>query len=424
MKFLVTGSSGYIGGYLVDELRGNGHVVVKTTRECALPLSSAVFFDLENPSSPPVLPNDISAVIHLAAITSAADDSGQKEIAATCALLAEAARIGARFIFVSSQTAAPDAPTPYGRVKWALERKVLEAEGIVVRIGQVYGGQEKGLFGLLCRVVRRSPVLPLFLPAPFVQPVHVKDCAAGIVALAEKEGVRSSIYRLSCPHPVSFSLFLRTIATCRVRRFRVFIPTPVLLVRLARQVFGASVSEKIGVNRLLSLYALPRMDSADDLRLVGLRLRPLRAGMHRSGNIRAELIEEGAAIMRYLLKKWPCPELVRRYVRMVEAVRGGAPLYLPFVNRCLPVLLSLPDSKRPVSGTWLEEFAWRMDAAAIIAEASKQGGVRYIGTLDGRRRWKAIAAVVCAAGAGGFWKGISLFVPRSWLAASGEWSDG
>jgi len=38
---------------------------------------------------------------------------------------------------------------------------------------------KRGLFGTLVKVVRRLPLLPTFLPAPKIQPIHVDDLAEG-----------------------------------------------------------------------------------------------------------------------------------------------------------------------------------------------------------------------------------------------------
>src|SRR5690606_10483676 len=94
---------------------------------------------------------------------------------------------GIPMVFLSSQASSPQAPTGYGRTKAAIEAAILPLHAAVIRPGLVYGGEERGLFGLLCALLRRSPLRPRLWPSPPVQPVHVDDlCAAIITVLGER----------------------------------------------------------------------------------------------------------------------------------------------------------------------------------------------------------------------------------------------
>ena len=249
--------------------------------------------------------------------------------------------------------------------------------GRVVRPGQVYGGIERGLFGLLCVLVRRLPVLPAFFPAPLVQPVHVDDLVDALLACPTL--APSTVLCVAAPEGIGFTALLQAIARGRTDRWHISIPVPTFLVRASANLLGSDLSGKFGLDRLLSLFALRHMDTADDLQRVSLVLRPLGAGMTRSGRGRRELLVEGRILLTYVLRGEPADALVRRYVRAVEALRKGIALPLPEPVQRMPVLLALLDGAGCMNVAYRRELDWRLEAALMLAEASPQGACRFLG---------------------------------------------
>ena len=206
MRLLVTGATGYIGERLVRHALSNGHEVMVASRNRPDKDLEWIPFDLSN-ATEISLPEGIDVVFHLAATTSIAIDPDM-EIEAAKSLINAAKQANAKIIFISSQTAREDAPTIYGRTKWQIEKLVLAAAGLVVRPGQVYGGPEQALFGELVRIMHKLPVIPAFLPAPMVQPVHVDDLIAALLNCAESKkiscfGFTYWIYPPSFIHKIS-----------------------------------------------------------------------------------------------------------------------------------------------------------------------------------------------------------------------------
>jgi NADH dehydrogenase len=378
-----------------------------------------VSFDLNNASSF-IMPDKIEVIIHLAADTSGNDEVGLRELEAAKALVSAASEVGAIFLFVSSQTAVENAPTSYGRTKWLIEQEVLAVNGLVVRLGQVYGGPERGLFGILTNLVRRLPVQPAFMPSPKVQPIHVDDCAKGLLKLVDHKNMKSGVYCLASSEPISFTQFLRSIAISRVRRRIFFVPVPAFLVQCTTRIIGKKLSASLGLNRLNSLFDLPLMNTAADLETIELKLRPLSSGMHRSGNDRrCRLIQEGAALLEYILKEKPNSNLVRRYVRMVEKLRTGTALDIPTWMMRWPITLTLLDD-RAITSLWQrDEFAWRIDAATVIAEASRQGAARFLGSST-QTTWPLAAffRMAIAVSLEITWRLVRLVIPSSALCFS------
>ena len=384
MKLLITGATGYIGQRLSFLAAANGHEVVCATRQPCPSTYAWLAYDMLGP--PPECPPGMQVFIHLAADTSTgAHITSDNEVRAAEALINCAQQAGARFIFISSQTAGAAAPSEYGRTKWRIEQEVLAAGGVVLRPGQVYGGPEHGLFGLLTRLVRRTPFIPVFIPAPGVQPIHVDDLATSILTIAGREDLHTEIFMLGAMRPVPFGGFLMSIARYRVRTIRLPVPVPVILLKLTVAVLGRSLSTKLGLQRVLSLLNLPRMDSEMSLKKLGLELRPLAYGMHRSGRgQRRLLLQEGAILLGYLLKKSPHMSLVIRYAKALEHSGNTSVV----VGSCLlsrwPMLMTLLDNPNVLKEPQCQNLSWRLQVALGIGEASPQGARAFLGILQQR----------------------------------------
>lgn len=381
MRIAITGASGYIGHRLVRAALEAGHEVLALSRrpvECAGVTWQA--FDLKDSASL-LLPPGIDAIFHLAAETQGMTGCEEMELAAARRLINAANAVGAVFLFLSSQTARADAPTAYGRTKWQIELSTLEAGGRVIRPGQVYGGPEQGLFGELCSLVRRLPLLPAFVPAPVVQPVHVDDLAQALLNCPAQSP--ASVHCIAATQGIKFTKFLQLLALERTGRRLISLPLPTPLIRTAALLLGPRLSGKMGLDRLGSLFTLPRMETAADLQRLSLTLRPLREGLTRSGRGRRGLLLEGRALLAYVLRMRPANSLARRYVRAIETLRDGRSLALPESFRRTPALLALLDNARCLNAELRNELDWRLNAASLLGEASPQGALRFLG-LYGR----------------------------------------
>jgi NADH dehydrogenase len=380
MKIIITGATGYIGSRVVELAIRHGFEVVSMSRRSVRSDLAWIRYDFTDETIAD-LPSDTTAVIHLAADTSSTTDLGDSAELDSARLLISATRkAGSKLIFVSSQTAKLNAPTEYGRTKWRIEQEVLAAGGWVIRPGQVYGGTERGLFGTLVGIVRRLPVLPSFLPAPKVQPIHVDDLATGLLRVVQPGNIPQGVLCLASPKPMSFTKFLSAIANHRVHALRFFVPMPIALVKLIGFLLGSRLKSRLGVERLISLFELPMMETAHDLKRLNLTLRPLAAGMHRSGDTRRRrLIKEAHALAAYILKEDASLGILRRYLRVVEQVRDGAPLNLPTWALRRPVMLALFDHRAIALSKEGAEFVWRLDAATALVETTPQGARRFLG---------------------------------------------
>ncbi|MDF1683865.1 MAG: sugar nucleotide-binding protein [Legionellaceae bacterium] len=368
MKVLITGAGGYLGKRLVQAVLDKHHDVVCMTRKKhdAFKSLSWIFYDLNSVVLPP-LPEDTDVVIHLA-VDSIENPNEQRS---ACLLLKACADFGAKFIFISSQTARVDAPTAYGRTKWHIEQTVLAAGGWVVRPGQVYGGREEALFGRLIGIVRNMPLLPAFFPAPTIQPIHVDDLVKGLLTLIERDDVPSCALNLGSIEAISFRTFLATIARSRLYKQKAFIPCPSVVVSCFKNIAQ--------LQQLKSLFNLHPMNTKDALALLNLPLRPLSSGMHKSGSDRRRrLLKEGRVLLQYVLKERPKDVLLRRYVRAIEAVRQGTLINLPKWTFQCPVLMACLDTSKLNATAPGLELIWRLNAATMLAETTPQGARKFM----------------------------------------------
>jgi len=415
MKIFITGASGYIGSRLTTLASSKGHEVILASR--LPPFSSSKWFpyDLNN-ADPIILQEDIDVVIHLATNTTY-ENYSKTEILAAQVLIQATKKIAAKFIYISSQTARHDAPTAYGRLKWKIEQDVLAADGWVIRPGQVYGGSEQGLFGMLVKIVRSLPILPAFLPSPKVQPIHVDDLAEGLLCIAQADNVASGVICIASPEPVSFTKFLSVIASQHVRKKKLFIPFPIIFIKIIGFLIGYRLRKRLGLERLKSLFDLPIMDTEKDLKILNLSLRSMSSGMHRSGsNRRRNLILEGRALFIYLLKSNPSSSLLRRYVRVIEKMREGKPLGLSQLIYKQPLLMGFLDSQPYAQIRKNNEFIWRLDAATLLAEATIQGATSFLGLDKKSGVFVSLFIMLKLLISEVFWRVLSLTIlPIMWL---------
>lgn len=372
MKLLITGATGYIGQRLSVLAAASGHEVVCATRQPCPATYTWLPYDLRGPA--PEFPAGTQVLIHLAADTStSADADADDEIKAAQALIRCAQQGSARFIFISSQTAEATAPGVYGRTKWRIEQHVLAAGGSVIRPGQVYGGPERGLFGLLSGLVRRSPFIPILMPAPGVQPIHVDDLAASILAVVERDDLHAEILNLGAVQPIAFGRFLMSIAAHRVRAARLPVPLPVALLRLLRLSLGQSLSAKLGLERIFPSSTcrpwtanVPCRNSAS-----GCAPCPRHASLRPWATSWASARSHGALA---LPAQTPAAKsLVSRYARALERAGKTRSIIHSRLLMRWPIFLALLDNPGVLHKPDGQELAWRLQIALGIAEASPRG---------------------------------------------------
>ena len=382
---LITGASGYLGEHLITQLATRGYQVNALTRrpDAIAPRKGVRLFRyrMGEGADDRALDN-VQAVVHAAANTRGEPDTSDKaERSAAVDLLDLAERFGVtRFIYVSSLAASADG-SGYGRLKWRIERDVLQRGGLVVRPGLVYGGTSGGgLFRLLDQLTATSPCIPAFLPSPRVYPIHIDDICQAIVNLVSgKEtghaGTKAGVFTVAQQESVSLNTFLRRLVWHRHHRHPVPIPLPSHLVTLAKAIplVPRHLAARLDGFAQLGTRKERLRTQCEELAIVP---RPLADGLVPTGGARRNLLEEGLALTAYAAGGRPRPLTLRRYARAIERSSSETR-----ISRCLdlrpifvacPRLLRLLDERSPIlrwQSRERQELSQRLSLAVALAEA-------------------------------------------------------
>lgn len=244
MRILVTGGSGFLGGYVLAEAARRGHETVALARSDKAGRRVARF------GARPV-PGDLDQPAGL----------GEAFRAAGCDVLVSLASLGfghgpsvvaaageagiRRAVFVSTTAVATALDPPSKQVRLAAEQAI-RASGLdwtILRPTMIYGAPgDRNLSRLLALLSRARglPVLPVPGAGPRLhQPVHVADAASAVLAAAERPAAAGSSYDIAGPEPLPFTELLRTCAgAVGSRAWFAPVPLPVLVA-------GARVYERL-----------------------------------------------------------------------------------------------------------------------------------------------------------------------------------
>ena len=191
MTIAVTGAGGLVGSLLCDHLRSLGHAVRALVRdpwagpweEKGIP---AFACDLPGRIDPRGI-DGAQVVIHCAYMTryTTQDEARLVNVKGTGILLDMTRAAGGRFIFVSSNSARPDAPSFYARSKYECERMLDLGREAAVRPGLVLS-ERGGLARRIAALVNKLPVLPAFASSGRkIQTAHQDDLAAALAWVLE-----------------------------------------------------------------------------------------------------------------------------------------------------------------------------------------------------------------------------------------------
>jgi NADH dehydrogenase len=374
---MITGASGYIGRRLVDTALARGLDVVAVVRDPKKVRSRAGLsvepFDLAHPVDLDDALCGVDAVIHLAAIIAEnSRPAGVDEdlnVSGTRRLLEAARRRGLRrFVFLSSQSAAVDSPTRYGRSKWDIEQLLTGTGECSVRTGLVSGGPPRGLYGVLFRLSKRLPCLPVVRPGAPVYPVHVSDLCTGLLSLVQDDGDPPRLTRIAATEPMNFGAYIRMLAIERLgRRIRLLpIPGRLILV-LGRLTELVPFLPTVDGERVRGLMALRPMDAASIPAPPTAPVLRDVAGTLAEEGLRRRLLTEGRTLTRYVLGARVPSGVLRRYTRAVLADDDREPLALSSVAQACPALLRWSE---PVGATG--RLRKRLALATRIVEMTPQ----------------------------------------------------
>ncbi|HET9334750.1 MAG TPA: NAD-dependent epimerase/dehydratase family protein [Gemmatimonadota bacterium] len=289
---LVTGGSGFVGGYLVENLVADGYAVRALARPGADTqrlerIATVVRGDLSDVDALERAATGCSRVFHVAAVTSTSARSKREyeatNVAGPANVAIAAARAGVeRLVHVSScgvygfrcpspaDESAPLAPdTPYRRSKAGGERAVMAAAErsglavVIARLSSVYGPRARN-WVRICRTIQEGRFRMIGDGRNRVHLVHVDDIVAGLRACADTPGIEGRPFNLAGPAPISMGELVDTLSRAlevESNRAR----WPAFPFRLAR-LFDLTAAHTIGHRpRRLGSYDLFLADRCFDI---------------------------------------------------------------------------------------------------------------------------------------------------------------
>ena len=291
MRLLVTGGSGFLGGYVLREAASHGHETV------ALARSAAAARAVAGHGAQPVT-GDLDAAAALAGVFAAARCDALVNLASLGfghgpAIVAAARQAGIRrAIFVSSTAVTTTLAAPTKRVRLAAEQCIRDSglDWTILRPTMIYGAPGDRNLSRLLALLARAPMLPVPGGGRHLQqPVQVADVADAVLAAAERPGTAGSCYDVAGPEPLTFAELLRVSARAVASRTR-FVPVPLTpLVAMARGYEQLSHHPKIRAEQLRRLAEDKAFVIEDAERDLGYAPHPFPAG------IRAEAEAMGLA---------------------------------------------------------------------------------------------------------------------------------
>jgi uncharacterized protein YbjT (DUF2867 family) len=247
MKVLVTGSTGYVGHYVVKALLAAGHSVVSVTRDAAKSKTASgaaleIFKDVEyrmgdisNGSGLKEAMNGVDAVIHLVGIIAEKGlQTFQRVHVDGTRNILEATRAAGvkRYLHMSANGASATAQSGYSSSKYSAE-ELVRASGLdwtIFRPSLVFGIGDDFFGRVLKNLVSQPPVVPQIGDGHFpFRPVWAGDVATSFVQALTKPETVGKTYELVGPKEYTFLQLLDLEqAALGLKKPKVAVPIPIM----------------------------------------------------------------------------------------------------------------------------------------------------------------------------------------------------
>ena len=268
---LVTGGTGFVGGYVVHALRSaekDVRVLVRDPRKAErLEVwgASLARGDVTDAAGLRAAVEGCDTVIHLVAVRQGREERFQRVMVdATRDLLAAATAAGVRrFVHMSAlgTTEQTKDLVPYYRAKWETEELVKSSTipFAIFRPSFVFGA-DGGILPTFMKLARFAPVTPIIgTGRQRIQPIWVDDVAAYFVQAVDLAAATGKTFDLGGPDVVSWNEFWERLKAVRRSR-RPSVHVPVRLMRL-----NALVTERLPGDIPLTNDLLTMLEHGDNV---------------------------------------------------------------------------------------------------------------------------------------------------------------
>jgi uncharacterized protein YbjT (DUF2867 family) len=260
----VIGATGRTGAVLCRRLVEAGHPIVPVVRDparwAALNLPGAA--RIADLSQPHALAAALTDATHIAS-------TGHARWAAN---IVAAAPPAARLVLLGSARRYGPLDNPPAQQAAEGEAALLGSgrDAVMLHPTMIYGVPDDGTVSRLAGLIRRTPILPLPAGgAMLVQPIHLADLAAAMLAAVNRAWPAPLAMPVGGPAPLPYAALVRATARAAGLRVPLILPIPAALVRLAGR----------GRPALLRLLADRSVDPAPMRTLLGVTGRTLAQGL-------------------------------------------------------------------------------------------------------------------------------------------------
>jgi len=289
-RIAVTGSTGFVGNYLVPALLQRGNPVNAFCRRAdrGKPLKIAgadlVVGDLLQPATLVRALKGCAAVVHLAAVADSSDEelNTAVNVVGSRNLVAAAREAGVRRILnVSSTCAGRKLQDTYGRTKLEAEAEFGgdDLDVTHLRPTMIYGHGSKE-FDLFAQVVAKFSRVPI--PGggkSLLRPVFVDDFVDFVLRVLDRDETTGRTYDVAGPEPLSFDDFIYVLGRAQGTESRALhIPAP-LAVGGARLLGRLQKHPFINVDQVMAFLQDTEVDIQPARRDLAWDPRPLEEGL-------------------------------------------------------------------------------------------------------------------------------------------------
>ena len=255
MKLLVTGGSGFLGRYVLDEAARRGHQCVALARSDAAARivtghgAEPAHGDLGQPAGL----GEVFAAARCDALVNLASLGFGHALVIMAA--ARAAGFG-RGVFISTTAVTTRLPACTKQIRLDAEQLIRESgmKWTILRPAMIYGAPGDRNLSRLLTLLHRVPLVPVPGGGRHLQqPVHVVDLARAVLAAAERPAAAGITYDVAGPAPLTFTELLQMSARAVGSRAR-FVPVP-----LAPAVAAARCYERLGRHPRIRAEQLQRL---------------------------------------------------------------------------------------------------------------------------------------------------------------------
>src|SRR5215831_7813739 len=206
----ITGTSGFIGSVLLQELRKNGYTVIALNRRPKASVEER-FFDLNQPPDAELL-KGVDVLIHCAFISAEADPASEQLNEVGTNMLTVCARQNGvkKIIFFSSVSGHANARSAYGKSKFRSEALFDMHSDVVLKCSLVIG--TGGLFSRMVKFVRTKKFIPLIEGGRQpLQVIAINDVVRVVLKLIS-ENISGNFVLANREH-FTYRQFFKTVAT-------------------------------------------------------------------------------------------------------------------------------------------------------------------------------------------------------------------